>query len=213
MNLIHSAAGTLRSGPPPASARGAVILLHGRGASARDIAGLADFLPSEGIAFAAPDARQGTWYPQRFFVPLGDNEPALSSALEVVGQVAEDLHAAGLPWERIGIAGFSQGGCLALEYALRHPRRYGFVAGLSGALIGPMDTPRPPVDLQGTPVLVACAEHDPHIPLPFVRHSVQVLGKSGAELKSLLFPGGDHTVFQEEIDWLSARLSGWVAPS
>ncbi|MES2705057.1 MAG: dienelactone hydrolase family protein [Verrucomicrobiota bacterium] len=209
----HKIADTVRFGPPASLASGAVILLHGRGASAADIAGLADYLPAEGIAFAAPDAHQGTWYPQRFFVPLEDNEPSLSGALEVVDQLAKGLHEAGQPWERIGIAGFSQGGCLALEYALRNPRRYGFIAGLSGALIGPLDTPRPAADLLGTPVLVACAEHDPHIPLPFVKHSVEVFGKSGAALTSHVFPGGDHTVFPQEMDWLSARLSGWVAAS
>lgn len=207
----HQNSPVLRFGPPPAEASGAVILLHGRGASAHDIAGLADYLPKEGVAFAVPDAAQGTWYPQRFFVPLEENEPWLSSALGVVDRLANELHNTGLPWERIGIAGFSQGGCLALEYALRHPRRYGFIAGLSGALIGPLDTPRPEAaDLEGTPVLVACAERDPHIPLPFVQHSVEVLAKTGADLTTHIFPGGDHTVFSEEMAWLGRRLADWV---
>ena len=203
----------MRFGTSPAAARGAVLLIHGRGASAADIAGLSQYLPAEGIAFAAPEADQGTWYPQRFFAPLAENEPWLSGALEVVDGLAEELHAAGLPWERIGIAGFSQGGCLALEYALRNPRRYGFVAGLSGALIGPLETPRPAVDLRGTQVLVACAERDPHIPLPHVKHSAQVFSESGAVLTSHIFPGGDHTVFPQEMDWLSQRIAGWLKAS
>ena len=133
---IHSTQDTLRLGAPLAQTAGALILLHGRGSSAEDIAGLARSLKGAPgpLAFLAPNATGGTWYPQRFFVPLADNEPWLSSALGVVDELIGEVRAAGIPFERIGIAGFSQGACLTLEYAARNPRRYGFVAGLSGAL-------------------------------------------------------------------------------
>jgi predicted esterase len=202
---LHDTQGTLRFGQPLAKARGAVILVHGRGSSANDIAGLADVLKSADLAFLAPAAEGGTWYPQRFFAPLASNEPWLSSALGVIAKLAAEVQAAGLAPERMGLIGFSQGACLSLEFAARHPLRYGFIAGLSGALIGPLDTPRPPGDLRGTPVLLGCAERDPHIPLEYVGRSAEALSAMGADVTKQIFPGASHTVFAEEVEWLRLR--------
>ncbi len=202
---LHDAKAALRFGQPLPKARGAVILVHGRGSSPQDIAGLADIFPGAGLAFLAPAAEGGSWYPQRFFAPLESNEPWLSSALGVVDQLAAEAAAAGVAPERIGLAGFSQGGCLALEYAARHPARYGFVAGLSGALIGPPGTPRPPGNLRGTPVLLGCAELDAHIPIEFVEESAEAFARLGAEVTARIFPGASHMVFPEEIEWLRQR--------
>lgn len=206
---IHDVSHTLRRGKPLAEAAGALILIHGRGADAHDIAGLADYLPAQNLAVLAPQATQFTWYPQRFFVPLEENEPWLSSGLALVDQLVNEARAAGIPDERIGLAGFSQGGCLALEYAHRNPRRYGLVAGMSSALIGPQGITRKTSDLLQTPLLLACADHDPHIPLPFVEESAGILSSSNAALTKQIFRGYDHTVFPEEIAWLSERISGW----
>lgn len=208
MNL-HDPSRTLRRGKPLAEAKGVLILIHGRGAPTEDIAGLANYLPVEDLAVLAPSAHQNTWYPNRFFVPLEENEPWLSSGLALIDSLVEEARAAGIPDDRIGIAGFSQGGCLALEYAVSHPRRYGFVAGMSSALIGPAGIHRKPADLLETPVLLACADHDPHIPLPFVEESAGILSRSNATFTKQIFRGYDHTVFPEEIEWLSARLKEW----
>jgi phospholipase/carboxylesterase len=205
---LHDAKDTLRLGPPLSKAVAAVILIHGRGSSPEDIAGLADALPAGGVAFLAPGAEGGTWYPQRFFVPTEANEPWLSSALGVIAALAQEAQAAGVAPERLSLIGFSQGACLALEFAARHPRRYGLVGGLSGALIGPLGTPRPPGDLRGTPVLLGCAERDPHIPLEYVERSTGTLSALGAQVTKQIFPGADHTVFPEEIGWLRQRLTG-----
>lgn len=206
---LHDPTRTLKRGTPLDKAQAALILIHGRGADAEDIAGLANHLPSQGLAVLAPEAQQYTWYPQRFFVPLQENEPWLSSGLDLVDKLVAEIHVAGIPYERIGIAGFSQGGCLALEYALRNPRRYGFIAGMSSALIGPLKTTRAKADLLGTPVLIACAENDPHIPLPFVEESAGILAESGTDLTKQIFRGYDHTVFPEEIEWLSEQMAAW----
>jgi len=202
---LHGTEGALRFGHGLAGARGAVILVHGRGSSPRDIAGLADAMPDAGLAFLAPAAEGGAWYPQRFFAPPGANEPWLSSAIAVISQLAAEAQAAGIGPERTGIVGFSQGACLALEFAARHPVRYGFVAGLSGALIGPLGAPRPAGDLRGTPVLLGCAERDPHIPIEFVERSAEALSRLGADVTKLIFPGGSHAIFPEEIEWLGKR--------
>jgi phospholipase/carboxylesterase len=204
---LHDTNDTLRFGAPLAQAAGAVILLHGRGSSAHDIAGVAKALKSEALAYLAPNATGGTWYPQRFLVPLTHNEPWLSSALGVVDQLVNEVHAAGIPFDRIGLAGFSQGACLTLEYVARHPRRYAFAAGLSGALIGPLDTRRAPVDLKRTPVLVACAESDAHIPLEFVEKSAATLEALNGDVTKQVYPGSAHTVFPDEVAWLRARVA------
>ena len=207
---FHDAAHTLRFGAPLARARAVVILVHGRGSSASDIAGLARALPGEDIAFLAPEATDNTWYPQRFLAPLPQNEPWLSSALAVIDALVAEAVAVGVPHNRIGLAGFSQGACLVLEYASRHPRRYGFVAGLSGALVGPLGIARDAGDLLRTPVLLGCAERDAHIPLEHVEHSAAALAAFNADVTTHIFPGASHTVFAEELAWLreqAARLA------
>lgn len=183
-----------------------MILLHGRGSSAADIAGLVGSLEADDCAFLVPTAPGHAWYPQRFFEPLDRNQPALGEALEAVAQLVTEIGNAGLPPEKIALIGFSQGGCLALEFAARQPTRYRLVAGLSAALIGPLATPRAPADLQATPVLLGCAEADAHIPLPFVEHSAATLQASRANVTKQIYPGSAHTVFPEEIVWLDRHL-------
>jgi phospholipase/carboxylesterase len=206
---LHDVNDTLRFGAPLAKAVGAVILIHGRGSSAGDVAPLGETLKNEALSFLAPNAVDGTWYPQRFFVPLVRNEPWLSSAIGVIDQLLREIRAVGIPFERIGLIGFSQGACLTLEYAARYPQRYGFVAGLSGGLIGPLDTPRPAADMERTPVLVGCAESDPHIPLEFVEKSTATFSKLNADVTKQIFRGNAHTVFSEEIAWLRQRVLNW----
>jgi phospholipase/carboxylesterase/glyoxalase family protein len=130
------------AGEPIGIAQAAMIMVHGRGASAADILTLTDQLAQPGFAYLAPQAAGNTWYPNRFLVPLEDNEPWLSSALTRVGDVYVEIVKAGIPSERVMILGFSQGACLTLEYTARNAQRYGGIIGLSGALIGPDDTPR-----------------------------------------------------------------------
>lgn len=203
---------TIHTGPALEKAAGAILLIHGRGSSGHDILSLAKQIPAERVAWLAPSASRGSWYPQRFLAPLEQNEPWLGQSLDVIDQLVSQAVAAGIPSERIGLTGFSQGGCLALEYAARNPRRYGFVAGLSGALIGPLETPRPKIDLCQTPVLLGCAEHDAHVPFEYVEHSARLLADSNAATTIQKFPGNFHTIFPEELDWLSRRVAEAMEP-
>jgi phospholipase/carboxylesterase len=182
------------------------VLLHGRGGSAQDMVRLAELLAVDDLAFVAPSAPAGSWYPRRFLAPLEENEPALGQALATVKRLIAEAEAAGFGAERVGLAGFSQGACLALEYTARHPRRYAWVAGLSGALIGPLAPEREIGALAGTPVLLGCAETDAHIPLAYVEASVRVLKRAGASLTEQFFPGAAHTLFPAELEWLRANL-------
>ena len=204
---MHPHDPTLRLGHPLKNARAAVILIHGRGSSAEDMVTLADALDLADVAVLAPSAPGGSWYPQRFLVPLAQNEPSLTRALQRIAGLVQEASTAGLTTDRIALIGFSQGACLALEHTAREGTRYGFTAGLSGALIGPLATPRPKRDLHGTPILLGCAEADAHIPFDYVEHSAAVLAGMNARVTKQVFPGGAHTVFPEEVTWLNQQLA------
>ena len=163
----HQGQPILTAGEPLERASAAMVLIHGRGATARDILSLVPELGQSrsGFAFLAPQAAGNSWYPHSFLAPIGSNEPGLSSALTVVAATLARVEEAGIAPERAILLGFSQGACLALEYAARHARRWGGVVGLSGGLIGPDGTPRDyPGSLAGTPVFLGCSDVDPHIP-------------------------------------------------
>jgi phospholipase/carboxylesterase len=182
-------------------ARAAMILLHGRGASAQDILSLASELRRPELAYLAPQAAGNEWYPNRFIAPVASNEPWLSSALELVGTALARVAEAGIPSERTLLLGFSQGACLALEYAARNPRRYGGLLGLSGALIEHGDAPRDyPGSLAGTPVFLGCSDADFHIPAGRVERSAELLMAQGGEVTMRLYRGLGHTVNADEIE-------------
>lgn len=201
------------AGAPLAEARAAVVLLHGRGGSAADILSLADALDVSGIAWVAPQAPARTWYPLSFLAPLERNEPDLSEALRLVDATVKGLEAGGLGADRIVLAGFSQGGCLALEYAARNARRYGGLIGLSAGLIGPEGTPRDyGGSLAGTPAFLGCSDVDGHIPLKRVEDSALVLQRLGAAVTKRIYPGMGHTINQDELAAVHALLAG-LAPA
>jgi len=198
----HNGQAVLRGGTPLARARTALVLIHGRGASAEDIYSLGEEVAEgiPGVALLAPQAAGNAWYPQRFLAPLAQNEPYLGSALGVVAGLVDEIVRAGVAAERVVLIGFSQGACLCLEFAARHPRRYGGVAGLSGALIGPPGSPRTAGgSLAGTPVYLGCSDRDAHIPLASVEESAVVLEKFGARVVKSIFAGMGHTVNADEL--------------
>ncbi len=181
-------------------AHAAMILIHGRGASAESILTLAEEFDQPGFAYIAPQAAGGTWYPYRFLEPPQRNEPFLSSALGIISGLLKRLNDSGLPNEKIILLGFSQGACLTLEFAARNAMRYGGVAGLSGGLIGDDETPRDyPGTLDGTPVFLGCSDVDFHIPVERVDLSAEVLEKLGGSVTQRIYPGMGHTVNADEI--------------
>ncbi len=186
-----------------------MVLLHGRGATAESILTLAPALDVAGFAYLAPQASGHTWYPQSFLAPIPHNEPGISSGIQAIADVLSTVTAGGLPLERTILLGFSQGACLALEFAARHARRYGGVAGLSGGLIGPDGTSRNYAgSLEETPVFLGCSDTDPHIPAERVRHSADVLRELGSDVTMRLYPGMGHLVNDDEI----AQVRGMMRP-
>ena len=196
----HQGQPVLAAGTQLEEASAAMILVHGRGASARDILTIAAAADVPGFAYLAPEAAGGAWYPNCFMEPIESNQPWLDSALEFLGAILAQVKEH-LPYERIVLLGFSQGGCLTLEFAARNARRYGALIGLSGGLIGPDDTPRDyPGSLAGTPVFLGCSDVDPHIPAGRVRESARVLEKLGGGVRVELYRGLGHEVNQDEIE-------------
>ena len=197
----HAGQPVLTLGPSIASARLAAILIHGRGASADDILGIAHELALPDVAYLAPEAAGHTWYPYSFLMPTAQNEPHLSSALLVIEGLVQHLEQQGIPPERVVLMGFSQGACLTLEFAARHARRYAAIGAFSGGLIGPPGTARAyPGSFDGTPVFIGCSDVDPHIPVERVRESAEVYRGMGATVDERIYKGMGHTINQAEID-------------
>jgi predicted esterase len=216
MSNLHQGQPILAAGAPLQEARAAMIMLHGRGATAESILSLANEFDVEGVAYFAPQAANGTWYPYRFLEPIERNEPWLSSALQVIADLIEHVIASGVPAERLVLLGFSQGACLALEYAARHAQRYGGIVGLSGGLIGPEVQPqRYAGSFDGTPIFLGCSDIDPHIPLYRVQATTRMLRRPGGQVAERIYPHLDHTINQDEIDFVHGlmRATVLVAPS
>jgi predicted esterase len=204
----HAGQPVLRAGSPVADARLVAIMIHGRGASAENILQLAREFHAADIAYLAPQAAGSTWYPYSFLSPIEQNEPGISSGLRVIERLIADVTRQGIQPERIVLMGFSQGACLSLEFAARHPRQYAAIAGFSGGVIGPPGTPR---DYAGTfdrtPVFLGCSDVDPHIPLERVHETAAVFRGMGASVDERIYPGMGHTVANDELEAVDALLS------
>jgi len=205
----HGSQPVLAAGAPLDQASGAVVAIHGRGASARDIIGLAEEVAPPDVAILAPQAAGNTWYPYRFLEPFERNEPYLSSALRRIAELIAQFEASGIPVDRIALLGFSQGACLATEFAARNARRYAGLLGFSGGLIGPPGTPFTyPGSLDGTPVFLGCSDVDPHIPLERVEETAVALRILGASVDMRIYPGMGHTINRDELEAGRALLAG-----
>jgi len=188
-----------------------MIMVHGRGADAADILSLAELFQRDDIIFLAPQAAGHAWYPYRFFEPVGRNEPFLSSALSVIGGLLAWLGERNMPAEKVVILGFSQGACLALEFAARNPQRYAGVIGFSGGLIGANVTSEAyGGSLNGTPVLLGCSDVDPHIPLARVHETTDTMRRLGGAVTERIYPGLGHTINEDEIAHARAILDAVV---
>ncbi len=196
----HDGARLQFGGAPLATAKGALILIHGRGATADGILDLASYAEADHLAWVAPQAVGNTWYPYPFMTPIGQNQPWLDSALAVIGALSAELEGAGIPVARQFLLGFSQGACLSLEFAARSNARWAGVIGLSGGVIGPAGTSRDyPPGIAGTPVLLGCSDVDAHIPVTRVHETRDIFTRLGAVVDERIYPGMPHTVSDAEL--------------
>ncbi|HBO33532.1 MAG TPA: phospholipase [Anaerolineaceae bacterium] len=194
-------------GAPFKTAEQVMILLHGRGASAESILSLAAEFDAPNTHFIAPQAHQFRWYPYSFLSPLERNEPDLSYALERVDTLIKRIVSSGKRLDQIVLAGFSQGACLASEYVIRNPRRYGGLVVLSGGWIGPQNTTRTSdADLDGMPVFIGCSDIDQFIPVSRVEETATLFESMQADVRLNIYSGMGHTVNADEIMQINTLL-------
>lgn len=191
---------TIQSGLPVEQARAALILVHGRGGSAQDILSLADHLETDEFALLAPQARNHSWYPYSFLAPRASNQPWLDSALSLLKTTTDELRSRGLSSDQIFLVGFSQGACLALEFAASQATRYGGIIAFTGGLIGETLEPENySGDFAGTPVFIGTSDPDPHVPLQRVLDTEAQYRKMNASIEVKIYPGMGHTIVADEI--------------
>jgi len=204
----HAGQPVFASGAPLSAARAAVLLVHGRGGSPSDMLGLGAALTAPDVAFVAPQAAGNVWYPLRFLAPPADNEPWLSSGLDVLRAGVETVERQGVPRGRIVLLGFSQGGCLALHFGAAHATRWGGLIGLSAGLIGPPGASWLfEGSLDGTPVFLGCSDRDPHIPETRLHESADALRALGGDVTLTIYPGLGHAVNADEVAQVDRMLA------
>jgi len=205
----HAGQPVIEAGLPLGQAPAAVIMVHGRGAGPENILDLVPRLERPNLTYLAPSAANRTWYPRSFMAPIASNEPGLSSALGVLASLLARIEAAGIPRSRVVLLGFSQGACLAAEFAVRHASHFGAVVVFSGGLIGPPGT-RWDFDgsFDGTPVFFGCSDVDAHVPASRVLESADVFTRMGADATRRIYPGMGHLINEDEIAFAQLLLDG-----
>ena len=208
----HGGQPAIRSGAALPQARAAVIMIHGRGAGPANILDLVPHIGHPGVAYLAPAASGGTWYPKSFLAPTEENEPGISSGIAVVHSLIDEALAAGIDTERIVLLGFSQGACLTSTAAQRRPERYGGVIIFSGGLIGPPGAVwSENGSFQSTPAFFGCSDVDAHVPETRVRESAGVYERMGADVTTRIYPGMGHLVNDDELSFARDLIAGVAA--
>lgn len=183
-------------------AKKALIMVHGRGATAENIMELAPNLNVKDYTWMAPQATNYTWYPYSFLMPPSQNEPWLSSALELLKEMVHDINNAGISSDKIYFVGFSQGACLTLEFVTRHAKKWGGVAAFTGGLIGDKIYPGNYIgDFESTPIFIGTSNPDPHIPVKRVHETTKILKSLNASVTEKIYPNMGHTISQDEIEF------------
>jgi len=197
----------IQTGLPLSESKKAIILLHGRGATAESILSIADYLELADFSIFAPQAAQRTWYPYGFMASDEGNLSALNSSLQQVSLLFQFLIENGKAPEQIYVMGFSQGACLSLEFAARNGQKLGGVVAFTGGLIGEkLEEKKYNGDFQGTPILLSSSAHDMHVPAQRINDSAQLLQKMGAEVSLKFFEDELHTIRPEELTWVNQTL-------
>jgi len=197
----------LQGGVPIEQAKYAMIMIHGRGADARDIMGLSQHLNLDEFALLAPQATNSTWYPYSFLQPVQQNEPWLSSAIDTVHSLIDEVIEKGIPAENIFLLGFSQGACLTLESTARMAMKYGGIIAFTGGLIGEaINKENYSGNFNNTDIYIGTSDPDPHVPVQRVMDSTKTLRDMGASVTEKIFTGMGHTIIKEEIDWVNDHI-------
>jgi phospholipase/carboxylesterase len=198
---------TKRIGLSLNQAQKAIIMIHGRGATAESILALAPYLNLNQFTIIAPQAKGNTWYPFGFLSPSEGNLVAVESSLREIEKIHEEIKEAGIAADQIFLLGFSQGACLSLEFAARKAQRFGGVVAFTGGLIGDqIRKEKYSGDFMGTPIFIGGSDRDFHVPASRINESAELLKTMGAEVTVALFDDPDHTIRTEEINWVNQEI-------
>jgi phospholipase/carboxylesterase len=198
----------ITQGKPLSETGKALILIHGRGATAASILALKQELDFSGFTLFAPQATNNSWYPYGFMAPVSENQPALDSALELLEETVKNIQAQGIASKDIYLLGFSQGACLTIEYATRNAQQFGGLIILTGGLIGSeIDKSNYKGNFSGTQVLITTGDPDPHVPVSRVVETVAILEEKGAVVAKKIFKSRPHTISLEEIELANKILN------
>ncbi|MGE5353408.1 MAG: alpha/beta hydrolase [Acidobacteriota bacterium] len=201
------------AGKAVSEAKRALVMIHGRGADASDILSLSEYLDVKDFALLAPEAEGNTWYPYSFLAPQKQNEPGLSSALEILKNIIRDLSESGIQHEAVYLLGFSQGACLALEFAARNAKKYGGIIAFTGGLLGEkIHVENYQGDFMKTPVFIGTSDPDPHVPLERVNSTSEVFRKMNAEVTLKVYKNMGHTISQDEINSANSLIFSPESP-
>lgn len=207
MNLLPG--NVVTAGPDLQQSDKALVLIHGRGATAQSILSLANHLAIPEFSLFAPQALNNSWYPYSFMAPVLENKPALDLALSLLNETVTYILTSGVKAENIYLLGFSQGACLTSEYATRHACRYGGLILFTGGLIGDkIDKSNYSGNYNNTPVLLTTGDPDPHVPVTRVHETRNILIEMGAKVTLKIYPGRTHTILPEEIELARKLLNG-----
>ena len=143
--------------------------------------------------------------------PLESNEPFLTRSVERCHRLVQDASEGGrLSPQQLFIVGFSQGACIAVEYAMRHSGSCAAIIVFSGCLMGPAGTDWHPADgktLRGLRVFLTGSDMDEWIPEARTRQTAQVLADLGAEVEMRVYPSRPHLVSDLELAEARSFLS------
>lgn len=203
---------SLRCGAELSVAKALCVFVHGRGQSPEEMqARVLARLNTAGVAFVLPRAPGSSWYAAKAVDPLTpETRAALADGLAHLRMLIEDARAA-CPGRPLLLAGFSQGACLALEYAFSGLPAPDALVALTGCRVGVSGDTRPQALRPGLPVYLTGADADPWIPVDAFAGAALALGRGRAALRADLFPGREHEVSDPEVAMLSSILADLVA--
>jgi len=201
----------IETGSPPVAA---VIWLHGLGADGHDFEPVVPELRlSKPVRFVFPHApvqpvtinngmRMRAWYDIFQFGSGREDDKGIRASQKMLEKLIEQQ-----PVEKVILAGFSQGGAIVLQTALRHPKKLAGVMALSTylPLAATLDAERNAVNAQ-IPIFMAHGQHDDIIPIQRAQASRDALQKLGYKVEWHDYPM-PHSVCGEEIRDISAWLT------
>jgi len=191
----------MTAGKDISGAKKALIMLHGRGGNALEFLSLANHLEVSDFALFAPQATNNSWYPHSFLAEPAQNEPWLSSALEILSNLLEDIKSKGIASENIYFTGFSQGACLTAEFITRNASRFGGIALFTGGVIGDkIYAENYKGDFAGTPVFIGTGNPDAHVPVERVNETAKIMEKMNAAVTVKVYVNRPHSISQDEIE-------------